>query len=899
MRMTTFLKIIILVLSQIVPGLYQQISAQSCCLENNWYAFSKTRLKGLGLDPSMLGDQCFGADTEIIVPVPEGSVGKTTVYLNFLALAEDPEITGWSISLALDGEGVFDNVSTAGTSASMEPDGIRSTLSSNECTSIVDLLDNSGQNGVTSVVVLDTMGLISLPRGSWSVLKLEIQATSPQDTQDQVAVLRLLDSLVNNTCGTVANELTIAGENVALCNRDSVSLNLVFRQASDCCGETLGYGFSTSRISSSTPHDELIGIDTGQPDEKCLSHEVEHVVLVDESLVGMTTIYLNEVSQLPLFRIEGWSVSLALDGDAELIQATTSDTSAAPVPDGFFTDGLIVTGIIDPATNGGQRGVTSAVALAFLMPSTLPRVGTESILKMELMARDPQTFEDQVAFLRVQGGLVGNGAPVPNVFSIDAKTEVACNRDTAGLKTVFRRNSACQNPLMYGFSTTRISSAIPFDQIIDVDRTQPGAQCLSDNSEIIVEVLEGRTGEATAYINVISQLQSHASSIYRWGLSLAFDGEPELTVVTTDGTAGAFSPDGILDPATSPTDYCTTLINPAQNGGQRGFISYIIQPPTTPETLPRIGTESLVQLKVRSVNPQSASDQVATIRFQNNFFASTCAGFSFGFNSLWVEGTAMQATNRDVAQLRILFRQAPDNTPAGTNINVDLLADNNGEESTPVSVNFEIVSGEGTTLANRNLCPITAAEPPGYSFVCDPPVCYEISSTASVSGTITICIEYQEFLSSCIADGETALPELFWDSDDNPTTPPVAITTQQDEENHIVCGTIPQLGVVTLAIGSGFHRGDPNNDGRADIADASFLLNFLFLGGPPSSCRNSADINNDGRLDIADTIFMLNFQFSGGQPPPTPGPPPSPCGPDTESPGSSRNLGCESYTHCR
>jgi hypothetical protein len=38
------------------------------------------------------------------------------------------------------------------------------------------------------------------------------------------------------------------------------------------------------------------------------------------------------------------------------------------------------------------------------------------------------------------------------------------------------------------------------------------------------------------------------------------------------------------------------------------------------------------------------------------------------------------------------------------------------------------------------------------------------------------------------------------------------------------------------------------------------------------SCRDGGDINDDGKLDIADTIYSLNFQFRGGPWPPAPYP---------------------------
>jgi hypothetical protein len=70
-----------------------------------------------------------------------------------------------------------------------------------------------------------------------------------------------------------------------------------------------------------------------------------------------------------------------------------------------------------------------------------------------------------------------------------------------------------------------------------------------------------------------------------------------------------------------------------------------------------------------------------------------------------------------------------------------------------------------------------------------------------------------------------------------------------------------------------FIRGDANNDGALNIADAIFVLAMLFSGGPPAPCPDAADVNDDGAINIADAIYALSFLFTpGGSPPPAPHP---------------------------
>lgn len=61
-----------------------------------------------------------------------------------------------------------------------------------------------------------------------------------------------------------------------------------------------------------------------------------------------------------------------------------------------------------------------------------------------------------------------------------------------------------------------------------------------------------------------------------------------------------------------------------------------------------------------------------------------------------------------------------------------------------------------------------------------------------------------------------------------------------------------------------FVRGDVNYNQSVDIADAIFMLGFLFSGGATPVCPDSADANDDGALNIGDAIYILGFLFSSG-----------------------------------
>ncbi len=64
--------------------------------------------------------------------------------------------------------------------------------------------------------------------------------------------------------------------------------------------------------------------------------------------------------------------------------------------------------------------------------------------------------------------------------------------------------------------------------------------------------------------------------------------------------------------------------------------------------------------------------------------------------------------------------------------------------------------------------------------------------------------------------------------------------------------------------------GDANNDSAANVADASFIINYLFIGGPAPCVPEAADANADTGLNVADASWIINYLYLGG-PAPLPG----------------------------
>jgi len=64
-----------------------------------------------------------------------------------------------------------------------------------------------------------------------------------------------------------------------------------------------------------------------------------------------------------------------------------------------------------------------------------------------------------------------------------------------------------------------------------------------------------------------------------------------------------------------------------------------------------------------------------------------------------------------------------------------------------------------------------------------------------------------------------------------------------------------------------FVAGDATGDGVINSADVSYLINYLFVGGPAPGPWEAGDANCDGLVNGADVAHIINYLFVGGPPP--------------------------------
>ncbi|MGB5105361.1 MAG: M1 family aminopeptidase [Candidatus Zixiibacteriota bacterium] len=61
--------------------------------------------------------------------------------------------------------------------------------------------------------------------------------------------------------------------------------------------------------------------------------------------------------------------------------------------------------------------------------------------------------------------------------------------------------------------------------------------------------------------------------------------------------------------------------------------------------------------------------------------------------------------------------------------------------------------------------------------------------------------------------------------------------------------------------------GDCSGNGRIDIADAVFLINYIFAGGPEPSPLVLGDVDCNAMITISDAVFLVNYLYSAGPAP--------------------------------
>lgn len=168
--------------------------------------------------------------------------------------------------------------------------------------------------------------------------------------------------------------------------------------------------------------------------------------------------------------------------------------------------------------------------------------------------------------------------------------------------------------------------------------------------------------------------------------------------------------------------------------------------------------------------------------------------------------------------------------------------------SPQVSFTYANVVSAGVTIVN--LTQTGKSAPLGFLLLGEPPVYYDVKTTAEYSGSIDITLQYGEVGLNSLAEENMVLVQ--WNDTSQKWE---NITMGADTVHNLVFGETSYLSVYTLIVPS---FSDVNKDGVIDIFDA-ILLAAAFNSTPNSPNWNpQADINKDNAVDIYDAIILAS-----------------------------------------
>jgi hypothetical protein len=344
---------------------------------------------------------------------------------------------GWALSIASDGASRITAVTTNGTAGANVPDGLRNGgFEKSELSRPGVSIDGCANRiGAVSAVVLSFTLPITLPIDSPSdIAALSIESTIPGAGTAMGSIF-----YVDGCRGSgqpVSNTITHMSNTVqpSLGRKD-----ITLEARVDCSVAPLNGVFQAASLG------QVPELFAGAIGEAGLD------VQVPTGQTGTASVWFAIVSQLAAEGVggaQGWSLSIAVGGDATPTGATTNGTAGANVPDGLRDGGFEKTELVnpnlDPATGmpaadpslAQGPGAVSAVVLSFTLPITLEATGTATVLCVNLQANSVQGEETLSATVRQRDGLRGAGQPVNNVVTVNGETRNFCELVSAGVNFV-------------------------------------------------------------------------------------------------------------------------------------------------------------------------------------------------------------------------------------------------------------------------------------------------------------------------------------------------------------------------------------------------------------------------------------------------------------------------------
>lgn len=194
------------------------------------------------------------------------------------------------------------------------------------------------------------------------------------------------------------------------------------------------------------------------------------------------------------------------------------------------------------------------------------------------------------------------------------------------------------------------------------------------------------------------------------------------------------------------------------------------------------------------------------------------------------------------------------------------------------TINPAVVSMDRCTLVDNSSLQRILFIQGGSTFECTSSIAWENDQGDLIAGGGVATVEYSNVQGGWPGIGNISQDPLFRDTQSgnfhlSAGSPSIDAgqRTQFDPD-----GTVADQGAFFFVPVPGFSRGDANRDSIRDVADAIWILSYLFESGAAPPCFDSADTNDDGTIDVGDALGLFGFLFAGDPPPPAP----ESCGPD-------------------
>jgi hypothetical protein len=139
------------------------------------------------------------------------------------------------------------------------------------------------------------------------------------------------------------------------------------------------------------------------------------------------------------------------------------------------------------------------------------------------------------------------------------------------------------------------------------------------------------------------------------------------------------------------------------------------------------------------------------------------------------------------------------------------------------------------------------------------PVYYSITTDATYSGTIQLCIEYDD---TDIPD-EDSLAIWHWDGFSWSALP----ITSLDTDSNLICAETYSLSPFVVAIPGPYICGDVDSSTAVNVADLTYLVDYLFFGGSAPPILEAANVDGSGGINVADLTYLVDYLFFGGPQP--------------------------------